>query len=188
MQQQKELTYREKFNIVVFFLVVVQRAIVIITRKRFGRQAIGKECAFGFFLIWVWAVLSRDVMMYGWLAIWCACLIGRWMEATKAFRNSEQRYSYSDGETVNLGKNERLAKQWYEPLCIAILGMMAFWYYEENDLPVRGLPLFLFCGAMCIRVVESIKIKVSERRMMTITDGKMQQEWMVREHQNRYGD
>ena len=188
VQQQKELTYREKFNIVVWCCVVFQRAVVVITRKQFGLQALGKECAFSFFLIILWAAFSHDPLMYGWLFLWLVCMAKRRMEATRAFKNGESIDSRSDGIPINLGTDIRLARLWYEPICVVILGAMLHWFYEQNGMPTRGLPLFLFCGAMCIRVVESIKAKAQERRMMAINDAKIQQEWMVQEHGNRFGN
>ncbi len=186
--QQKELSYKEKFNIVVFFVVVFQRAIVVITRKQFGLQALGKECAFAFFLILAWAALTQDVFMYLWLVIWCVCMVKRRMEAAKAFKNGDQRHSYDDGKTTNLGKDEKMAKAWFEPACTVILGGIAYWFYQQNGWSVRGLPCFLFLGAITMRVVESLKTKVSERRMMSINDAKLQQDWMVKEHEDRFGN
>jgi hypothetical protein len=177
VQQQKELTYREKFNIAVFFCVVFQRAIVIITRKSWGLQALGKECAFAFFLILAWAAFSQDVFMYVWLLIWCVCMAKRRMEATRAFKNGEQLHSWSDGIPINLGKDIRMAKLWYEPICTVILGGIACWYYQQNGWPLRGLPCFLFWGAICMRVVQSLSIKADERREMTINDAKLEGEY-----------
>lgn len=176
-QQQKELTYKEKFNIAVFFCVVSQRAIAILTRKNWGLQALGKECAFAFFLILTWAALTQDVFMYLWLIMWCVCMVKRRMEASRAFKIGDQRHSFYDGWPINLGKDERLAKGWYEPACAVILGAIAYWFYEQNGWSTKGLPCFLFWGAICMRVVESIKIKASERREMTINDAKLQGEY-----------
>ena len=63
MPENKELTYKDQFNIVFFFCVVFQRCIVIITRQWFGLQALGKECAFALFLMIGWATFSQDVLM-----------------------------------------------------------------------------------------------------------------------------
>lgn len=186
MPENKELTYKEKYNIVVFFCAVFQRSIAIISRKGFGLQALGKECVFAFFLILLWAALSGDVLMYGWLFLWCVCMAQRRMEAIKAFKNGDPLHSYYDGCPINLGKDERMAKLWYEPVCTVILGAILFWLYEQNGWPTRGLPCFLFWGAVTMRVVESIKIKASERRMMAINDARLQQEWLVKEHEDKF--
>lgn len=187
-QQQQELTYKEKLNLVVFGCVVVQRAIVIVTRRRFGLQALGKECAFAFFLILAWAAATQDVFMYAWLVIWCVCMAKRRNEATKAFQNGDSLHTWSDGVPINLGQNENLAKLWYEPICTVILGGIALWCYRENGMPVRGLPCFLFCGAMCMRVVESIRIKAQERRMMAVSDARLEQESLVKEYGDKFGN
>jgi len=141
-----------------------------------------------FFLILAWAALTQDVFMYLWLVIWCICMAKRRMEATRAFKNGDQRYSYDDGTPINLGKDIRMAIAWYEPICTVILGAILYWFYQQNGWSVRGLPCFLFLGAITMRVVESLKTKVSERRMMSINDAKLQQDWMVKEHGDRFGN
>jgi hypothetical protein len=186
-QQQQELTYQDKFNLVMLGCVSVQRGITIISRKRFGLQSLGKECAICFFLILAWASVSHDEFMYGYLAVWCVCLAKRRNEARKAFDNGEPIHSWSDGETVNLGTDERMARLWYEPACVMILGAFLLWLYPQNGWPVKGLPYFLFLAAICMRVVESFRVKVQERRMMAMNDAKLQQEWMVSEHGDKFG-
>lgn len=187
-QQQKELSYKEKFNIVVFLCVAFQRAIVIVTRKGFGLQALGKECVFAFCLIILWAVYSQDVFMWVWLIIWCICMAKRRMEASKAFKSGAAVHSYYDGWPINLGKDERMAKLWYEPACAVILGAILWWWYGQNGWATRGLPCFLFWGAIAMRVVESVKKKAQDRRMMNVSDARLQSEWMVTEHQDRVGN
>lgn len=188
MPEKKELTRKEKLNIVFFFCVVFQRSIVVITRKCFGLQALGRECAFALFLMLIWAALSQDVLMYGWIALWCVCLAQRRMEATRLFKNGAPVNSYSDGLPINLGKDMRMAALWYEPVCTAILGAFLFWLYEQNGWPSRGLPCFLFWGAITMRVVESVKQKAHERRLMAMSDARLEQEWLVREHGDKFGN
>lgn len=188
MQERKELTYKEKYNIVVFFCVVFQRCIIVVSRKRFGLQALGKECAFAFFLMLAWAAIVRDVFMYAWLVIWCVCMAKRRNDATKAFQNGEDVHSWSDGETINLGKDEKMAKLYYEPICTFILGVFLYWLYEQNGWPTRGLPCFLFWGAITMRVVESVKQKAQERRMMAVSDARLEQESLVREYGDKFGN
>jgi hypothetical protein len=180
-QQSKELSYEDKFNLVIFFCVAMQRCVTIISRKGQGLQALGKQCAIAFFIMLAWASISHDMLMYGYVAVWCVCMAKRRAEARKAFDKGEDRHSWSEGQTQNLGKNEAMARLWYEPACVVILACFALWIYQENAWPVKGLPCFLFLAALCMRVVESFSVKVQERRMMARNDAKLQGEWMASE-------
>lgn len=186
MEQRKELTYKEKLNFVFFACVVVHRGIVIITRKSFGLQALGKECAFALFLMIGWATFSQDVLMYGWIALWLACLAKRRIEATKLFKNGAAINSYYDGLPINLGQDERMAKMYYEPILTALFGAFLYWLYEQNGWPTAGLPCFLFLGAIMIRVVESVKQKARERRLLAVSDARLEQESLLREYEDRF--
>jgi hypothetical protein len=184
MEQQKELTWQQKFNIAHWLCVIHQRGIVVVTRKWFGVQALGKECGLAFILMVLWAQITQDIFMYAWAAVWVIMLIQRRIEATRLTKAGVVP-SYYDGFPINCGKDEKLAKLWIEPVLTGVFGAFLYWLYQQYGWPTRGLPTFLFLGFMTMRVVESVKAKVRERRQYAINDAKLESESMM---QDQFGN
>jgi hypothetical protein len=187
VEQQKELTWQQKFNIAYWLCVIHQRGIVVVTRKSFGVQALGRECALAFIVMALWATVTQDIFMYVWIGLWFVSLIQRRIEATKLTKAGVVS-SYYDGFPINCGKDEKLAKLWIEPILTGVLGAFLYWLYQQNGLPTRGLPTFLFLGFMTLRVVESVKAKVRERRLMAMNDAKLEQESLAQECRDQFGN
>lgn len=183
-QQQKDLTLKEKFNFAVSLLLMHQRAVVVTCRNKWGAQALGFSCLGALVMMFLWYLATHDPFMLLWMGLWLLCLAKRRIEA---MRLSNEIHSQSDGQTINLGSNERLAKLVYEPILVGILGMIAFWFYQLQGWRPTGLPYFLLSGVFTLPFVESVKQIIWQRKVQGMLDAKREQEALMEEFQNRIG-
>lgn len=187
-QQQKELTYKDKFNIAHALCVFHQRCIVVICRNQFGKNALGVTCACAFVLMLLWAAFSQDPFMYGWLGLWVLFYAKRRMEA---LRLVGQVHSYYDGwpfDAVRFCGSENVAKRFVEPVLVGILGGGLRWFYTEQGWAPAGLPNFLLLGVFTLPFVEWVKQKARERRIHAMSDARWEQESLVEEYRDRFGN
>jgi hypothetical protein len=186
-EERKELTLKEHFNIAHALCVVHQRAIVVLSRDKWGKNALGFTCAFAFALQFAWAAFSQDTLMYLWLGIWCLCYAKRRGEAVKL---AGRVHSYYDGwpcDAVRYCGSERIAKRVVEPILVGILGGILRWYYTQQGWSPMGLPNFLLLGVLTLPFVEAVNQKVRERRIDAMSDARMEQEQLVQDYRDRFG-
>jgi hypothetical protein len=186
-QHAEQPDSKTSFNIAYTLALIHQRGIIIIGRKMFGKEALGRPCFFAFILMCMWAAFSRDIFMHLWVVLWLLHYIVRRAEAVRLTRTG-QVHSYSDGSTINLGSNENAAKLVYEPVLVGILGGFLFWLYNENDWSPYGLPYYLLAGCFSLPFVEWVKQTIWERRVQSMTDARMEQEQLVRDYRDKLGN
>ncbi|HEY7327648.1 MAG TPA: hypothetical protein VH592_08415 [Gemmataceae bacterium] len=183
-QQNDKLTWKQYSNIVTNLATFHQRAIIVPFRKGWGKNSLCRSCACAFILIFLWATFTRDNIMYVWLILWTLSYAQLRGQANKL---AGQIHSWYDGDTVGLGSNQKTAKMLYEPVMVAIAGLIAREIYLEYGLPTAGLPTFLLTGCFTLPLVESVKQAIWDRRLDDMNDAKMEQESLVREYRDRYG-
>jgi len=187
-EQQKELTFKDKFNIAHNLCVIHQRGIVVISRNKWGKNALGLPCALAFVLMFLWAAFTQDPLMYCWLGLWCLCYLKRRAEAG---RLSGQVHSFYDGwpcDGMLYCSSENIAKRVVEPILVGILGGILRWFYTEQGWSPAGLPNFLLLGVFTLPVVESVKQKVWERRLDAMKDARFEQESLAQDYRDQFGN
>src|SRR5579859_4238801 len=187
-EQQKELTHKDKFNIVFALCLFHQRCIVVICRNQWGRNALGVSCAWAFGLLFFWAAFSQDPFMYCWLVIWLLCYVKRRFEAGRIY---DQVNSYYDGwpfDAVRFCGSENIAKRVIEPVLVGLLGGGLRWVYTEQGWSPAGLPNFLLLGVLTLSFVEWVKQRIHERRTQAMRDGRLEQEQLARDYRDQFGD
>ena len=181
-QQNQNPDWRQSTNAAYNVASWYQRALIVPFRKGWGTEALGFPCLGGFCLMFVWYVATGDFGLLVWMGFWLLWQVVRRVEAVKLAGHVHSRY---DGFPVNLGSDERLAKRWYEPICIGVLGGIAYWFYTLNGLDVRGLPYFLLGGMVSLPFVASVDQTLWKRRLQGMADAKIEQEMLVDDFKNR---
>jgi len=146
-QQQQQLDFSEKlkrdFNICHFLFLIHQRAIVVVCRDKWGTQALGLPCLLAFIMMMLWYVFTHDNLMLLWIGFWLLCLAKRRIQSVRLARRGVVLHSRYDGwpfDAMKFVKSENAAKLVVEPILTAILGFMAFKYYQYMGWPPSGLP------------------------------------------------
>ncbi len=193
MQQQhdQQADSKRKFNVVYGLMLMHQRAIVLLSRDRWGKEALGKPCFLALVLMFLWATFSRDPFMWVWLAVWVCFLVKRRLESVRLATSGERTHSQYDGHpfaALTFCRTENAAKLVGEPVLVGILGVVLCAVYQEVGLPVGGLPCFLLAGCVSLPFVEAVKKQIWERRIQGMQDARLEQEQMVRESRERYGE
>lgn len=183
-QGQKDLfqDFRKHFNFAYSFCTAYQRALIVPFRNKWGTQALGLPCLFAIGLMMLWYIATADPGMLAWMGFWLFCQAMRRIEAV---RIAGQVHSHYDGWPVNLGSNERVAKAFYEPILVGILGGILYWAYTINGLRPTGLPYFFLGGIVALPFVESVKQTLWERRLQGMADAKLEQEMLMEDFKNR---
>lgn len=187
-EQQKELTTKDKFNVIFALCVFHQRGVVMICRNHWGKNALGISCLWAFGLMFFWAALSQDPFMYCWLALWTLFYIKRRFEAARIYGQVNTWYDGWPFDAIRIGRTEYVAKRWVEPILVGILGWGLRWLYREQGWSPVGLPNFLILGVMTLPFVEWVKQRAYERRIDAMHDGRHEQEWMARVYRDRFGN
>lgn len=184
MQQENDISkdWKRNFNIAHWLMMAHQRALVVPARRHFGTQALAFPCLFALGLMGLWYVATADPGMLAYMGFWLLFLVVRRIEAVKI---AGQVSSHSDGKTINLGSNEYLAKMFYEPLCVGILGGIFYWIYTENGLRPTGLPYFLLAGIVSLPFVEGVKQTLWQRRIQGMQDARIDNEMLMEDFNNQ---
>jgi hypothetical protein len=184
-QQQQPLTWKDKINAVYNICDIHQRGVVIPLREGMGPNFLGIKCLIAFVLMLIWAAVSQDTLMFYWLVLWTFCYLWRAFEANKL---RGLIHSYSDGRCIGLGSNDRLAKGLWEPLLVGLSAVLLRGWYIETGWNPSGLPNFLLLGFVTLIVVQKANVMMYERKLDAIGDAKMENEDLVNEYRNRYGE
>jgi len=195
MQQQQQEDFTEKwkrnFNLTAGLCMIHQRGIVVPMRNRWGVQALGTSCAWAFFLMLLWALFSQDVFMWGWLGVWTIYYLQRKAEATKLVKSGERIHSHSDGDSIDgarIGRSAKTAKLVVEPILVVAFGICLYLIYGELGMRPYGLPYFMLAGGITLPFVEQVKQQIWEKRIQAMTDARLENEAMVGDLRDRYGN
>jgi hypothetical protein len=190
-QENAQQSWKDKFNTALFLMVVHQRAIIIVTRTGFGKDAFGLTTLFTFGLMCLWAAFSKDVFMWVWVAAWVVCVIRHRISAAMLAGKGVMVHSEDDGwpqEAIWLGCTVGTAKLIVEPAVVGLLGIMLFWMYQEKGLSVYGLPYFLLAGVVTLPFIEMVRQRIWDRRLQGMQNARLEQEALMREQRKRYGN
>jgi hypothetical protein len=184
------MNLKRNSNIMQWICMIHQRGIIVPMRENFGKEAL-MPCAFSLVVMCLWAAFTKDAFMWFWIALWLVALVKRRTESAKMVASGVRVHSYYDGwpkEAVKIGKTEKTAKLVVEPAFVVLLGTVLYYAYQEFGLPVAGLPSFFLCGIITLPFVEMVKQRIWEKRMDALSDARLEQEAMVRESRERYGE
>jgi hypothetical protein len=183
--------WKRNFNIAWWLCLIHQRGIVILLRNLWGVQALGTPCALALVVMFLWATFSRDPFMWGWLGVWVLVFLCRRWEAARLVKKGSRLHSQYDGfpvGSITLGRTEKAAKMIVEPLLIGGLGYGLYWIYGEQGWSPYGLPYFLLTGCFTLPFVELVKQTLWERRTQAMLDGRIENEAMMSDFRDRYGN
>jgi hypothetical protein len=191
-QQQDDvmMEYKRNFNVVYTICRAHQMGVVIPLRKGFGTDVLRTPCVLAFVLICVWAMCTRDNFMGLWAAVWLCCYTRRRFEAAALSRSGAKLHSQYDGwpDAIRIGRTEKIAKLIVEPLVVLGFGATMFCLYQRNGWQLYGLPYFMLAGGFTLPFVEMIKQMIWQRRTQSIVNARVEQEGLMNEFRNRYGN
>jgi hypothetical protein len=178
-------------NIAYALLVVYQRAIIVPMRTHYGKDFFGLTSILPFLLMCLWAGLTHDEYMGAWIGFWLLAVFVRFVQTRRLLARGAMIHSWYDGwpdEGMKVSKSEKAAKLYAEPILVALLGGSVLLFYKAVELPSLGLPVFLLIGAPILYVVERVKEAVWDRRLQEMQNARLEQEALVRESRQRYGE
>jgi hypothetical protein len=192
-QQHQEEPFNKKqaFDIAIGLLLAHQRAIVLICRNRFGIEALGLPCLVALIGMITWASFSRDPVFWVWIAIWLFYLAMRRIESVRLWKGGAKIHSHYDGYPIDAMRHtssEKTAKLVVEPILVVVLGGVLCWIYQENDLPLCGLPYFFLLGAASMAVVEAVNQAIRDRQTQAMLDARIEQEETLRVFEEKHGE
>jgi hypothetical protein len=189
-QQQNSFldNWKRNFNFIHFVSLIHQRAIVVVCRDKWGKQALGTPCALALLMMFLWAYFTRDPFMWAWMIFWSLCFLRRRMEAIRLAGFIHSMFDGWPKEANRYRCSEKTAKRWIEPLLVGIMGGLLLWFYREQGWRPTGLPYFLLTGVFTLPFVETVKKTIWENRLQAMQDAKIEQGAAVREFRDRYGD
>jgi hypothetical protein len=134
--------------------------------------------------------LARDPFMWVWTVFWVLCLILRQREAMRLSKGGtvHSQYDGNPFDAKRFCRSERTAKLIVEPILIGIFGALLWWIYQQMGWDPRGLPAFFLTGIITFPFVEQVKQTAWERRLQGMQDAKLEQQALVRESHQRFGD
>src|SRR5579884_3172947 len=161
-QQRNDMVqeWKQSFNAVWNVAVIHQRAIVMPFRKNWGPRALGTSCFFALALMFLWAAFTNDPFLWAWLGLWRLCFLKRRYETAIITKSGARIHSEYDGfphGTIHLGRTEKVAKRFIEPLFVGACGITVFWLYQDQGWSPYGLPYFLLAGVFTLPFVEAVK-------------------------------
>jgi hypothetical protein len=192
-QQQDDFMTRYKRNLNLTFTacLIHQRAIIVPFRKGFGVRALGGQCLCALILMCGWAALTKDGYFWAWIMFWVVGQVGRRVEALWSWSSGAKVHGWYDGTslgTVILGIPERAMKLFVEPLMVGGLGAGVYWLYDRYHYSPYGLPYFLLAGCVSLPFVEIVQNTIWQNRTQSIVDSRVEQEALMRDFRNRYGN
>src|SRR5262249_9365931 len=115
----------------------------------------------------------------------------RRVEALKLAASGAKIHTWYDGypfDAIRFVKTEYQAKRFVEPLLCGVLGALLFVIYQENNLPVHGLPYFVLTGVFTLSFIEAVKNTIWQKRLDALNDAQIEQEQLMQDRQDRYGE
>jgi hypothetical protein len=184
-------SWKRNFNITFSLMLMHQRALTVPMRSYYGIQGLGTPCFFALVMMFLWTIFTQDNLMWVWMGIWIVCFIQRRWQSVRLYRKGYRIHTQYDGfpfDTIRFGRTEKACKLVVEPLLIGILGGIAYWYYGEQGWSPYGLPYFLLSGVFSLPFIELVKQTIWEKQIRALNDARIEQEMVVKEIRDRYGD
>jgi hypothetical protein len=181
-QKREELaTKKDAFSVLMMFLTAHQRALTVPLRKFYGAEALGFPGVYAAVLMVGWAAVSRDPLMWAWLAVWLACLVARRIETMKLVRQGKPPHTMYDGVPYSVlrGWDEKVARMVIEPVVMFVMGLGLRFIAVDFRLPVKGLSLFLMLGIFTLPTLEIIRGTVMKKRVQAMGDARIEQEVLI---------
>ncbi len=193
MKQQGDngLSYKQGFNLLYTLCILHQRALTVVSRRRFGVQALRLPCLLALVLMVLWAGFTNDNLLWLWTGLWFVCFLRRRVEAVRLVRGGVRVHSWYDGfpaDVCRYVRSEKVAKRIVEPALVGLLGGILWWIYGEQGWGTAGLPTFLLTGLFTLPFVELVKRAAWEKRTQAAVDARLEAEALVRDVRDRYGD
>lgn len=179
---------KRNVNIAFWLAQIVQRCFVVLTRNKFGAQALGLPCLFAFILMWVWYALTQDLLLLAWIGLWLCCYAKRRFEAGRIEGHVVSDYDGFPFDAIRYCGSELTAKRVVEPIMLAIVGFIAFKVYESQGWNYKGLPYFFMAGAVSVSFVASVQQRIWQRKLQAMRDGQMENDMLVRHYRDKYGN
>jgi hypothetical protein len=181
-QKREELaTKKDAFTALMMFLRAHQLALTLPFRKYYGAEALGFPGLWAFVLIVGWAAVSRDPLMWVWLAIWLVTLVVRRVETMKLVRQGKRLHTMHDGTPYSVlrGWDERVARMVIEPVVIFVMGLGLRFIAVDFRMPLKGLSLFLMLGIFTLPTLEIIRGQLMRKRVQAMGDARIEQEVLM---------
>lgn len=190
MQKQEQdwpQEMKKNVNIALGIAQILQRCFVLVSRNRFGTQALGFPCLFAVILMLLWYMCTLDIGLLWWLGLWLVYYAKRRAEAAKL---RGRVHSYYDGypfDAMRYCKSEGTAKRVVEPLMLGVLGFIAFKVYEFQGWNYKGLPYFFMAGAISVSFVAGMQQSLWQRRIQAMRDNELENDMVVTDYRDRFG-
>ena len=196
MQQQQQddmmTKYKKNFNFIYSACLIHQRCLVVPLRRAFGVQALGTPCALAPHPdVRVGDLHAATTTCGLWIGIWFLCFLVRRAESVKLRQSGAKmhgRVRRAPVDAIRIGRTEKAAKLVVEPFLMVGLGGVLFSVYQQIHWSPYGLPYFFFAGGFTLPFVEIVKQQIWERRTQAMVDARVEQETLMREFRNRYGN
>jgi hypothetical protein len=193
MQQQQDdfmTRYKRNFNVAFTLCLMFQRALVVPMRNRFGVEALGTPCLLALIMLVVWSSLSQDIYLWIYTGIWLVFFVHRRAQSVR-LSQTERNHSLYDGwpcDAIRVCKDEANAKLYIEPIMVGFAAAFAVWFYDQRGWNCNGLPYFLITGCSAMFFVELAQQTAWKRRSRQMDDARIENEQMMNEAQDRWGD
>jgi hypothetical protein len=180
-QEQQDTSARTSFTIMFAILLALQRAFTVPLHSMWGTQALGVPCLLCLGLLFGWSALSRDPFMWVYTILWFLFFAQRRIQALWYRKNI---HSWDEG-TSALCKNQPVARLIVEPGLVMVMGLIALWYYQQQEWAPHGLPYFLIGGAVVMIAVETFRKQAWLRKLEGLRDARLEQQQVMEDfHQN----
>jgi hypothetical protein len=192
-QQQSDpfASWKRNFNITYWLVMMHGLGVILPARKWVGMRILGTPCALALALMVVWAMFTGDQLMWLWIAFWFVCYVRRRKETSRLVRSGARLHSETDGyswDAVRWGASHKAARLFVEPVLAGIAGGALYYVYQENDWNPTGLPYFFLSGLFSLPFVELVRRAIWERKIQSMNDARVEQEAVVRDYRERYGE
>jgi hypothetical protein len=195
--QQNDMTekWKRNFRFGHALMFMIQRAITVPWRERQGMQSLRTPCALAMVLMFVWWMVSADRLMGAYLGTWVICFLWRRSETQRLIRQGERIHSDDDGRPAIalgfgrlFGCTEKTARLVVEPIIAVGLGGVLYSIYQDHGWSPAGLPYFFLAGGFALPFVELVRRAIWERRIEGMNDARIEQEAVMQEYRDRYGN
>jgi hypothetical protein len=186
--QHDEDTSKRNFTIAYSVFLWHQRTIVIFMRDQFGPQAIGWPSFYGFLLMCVWAMATQDPLMLAFIGLFLIAQIIRRIESVRLGGVIDSRSDGRPYDALRYCQSWRVARLWVEPILIGALGACLWGVYSLNGWNPTGVPYYLCSGVISLPFVELVNQTIHDRKLQSMRDARHEQEVLMNEYHNRFGD
>jgi hypothetical protein len=190
-EEEKKWSNKDSINAAVWVLAVLSRCFTVVMRNKFGKEALAFPCFFALLLMLGWAALSSDRLMWAWIVLWLLCFAARRVEQVKGEMKGARIHSQDDGVPMDGMKwvnNPQKAKMIVEPIILGVISFFLYKFYAIAHWKTYGLPFFFAAGCFSVPALEGFKQMIWKKRVQDILDARIEQEAVMRDYRNRYGE